>query len=99
MKGNQEALGECGNTCLKGKKTLLIDHLKTYGEKPKVRTEVAEELVEVCLGHAEKEVIKVGCTLDRQQKYALIELLVSRKSNFALCPKDMPGINPEITFL
>jgi hypothetical protein len=64
---------------LKGKKALLIDHPETYEEKPKVRTEVAEELVKVCLGSIEKEVTKVGCTLNKQQKQDLMELLVLYK--------------------
>jgi hypothetical protein len=77
VKKNQEDSRECANTCLKGKKALLVDHPETYGEKPEVRIEVAEELVEVCLGSTGKEVTRVGCTLDGQQKHALTELLVS----------------------
>ena len=68
VKGNQEASRECANTCLKGKKALLVDYPETYGEKPEVRTEVAKELVEVCLGPTEKEVTKIGCTLGRSTK-------------------------------
>jgi len=96
VKGNQEASREYANTCLKGKKALLVDYPEIYGEKPEVRTEVAEELVEVCLGPTEKEVIRMGCTLDGQQKHAITELLVSQRSNFAFNPEDMLGISPEL---
>jgi hypothetical protein len=66
VKRNQEISRECANTCLKGKKTMLIDRPETYEEKPEVRIEAAEELVEVCLGPREKEATKVGCTLNNQ---------------------------------
>jgi len=81
---------------MKGNKVLLIDCPETYGEKPEVKTEVAEELVEVYLGPTEKKVTRVGCTLNSQQKHDLTELLVSQRSNFAFHPENMPGINPEI---
>jgi hypothetical protein len=45
---------------------MLIDRPETYEEKPEVRIEAAEELVEVCLGPREKEATKVGCTLNNQ---------------------------------
>jgi len=96
VKGNQEVSRECANTCLKGKKALLIDRPETYEEKPKVRIEVVEELVKVCLGPREKEVTKVGCTLNSQQKQDLTELLVSHRGNFAFYPEDIPGISSEI---
>lgn len=66
VKGNQKASREYVNTCLKGKKALLVNYPEIYNEKPEVRTKVAEELVEVCLGPTEKEVTRMGCTLDGQ---------------------------------
>jgi hypothetical protein len=96
VKGNQEASREYANTCLKGKNALLINRLQAYEEKPEVIIEAAEELVEVRLGSTNKEVTRVGCTLNSQQKHDLTELLVSQKSNFAFHPEDLPGINPEI---
>jgi len=81
---------------MKGNKALLIDRPETYREKPVVKTEVAEELVEVCLGPTEKKVTIVGCTLNSQQKHDLTKLLVSQRNNFTFHPEDMPGISPEI---
>jgi hypothetical protein len=66
VKGNQEASREYANTCLKGKNALLINRLQAYEEKPEVIIEAAEELVEVRLGSTNKEVTRVGCTLNSQ---------------------------------
>jgi hypothetical protein len=74
----------------------LIDHPEIYEKKPEVRTKVAKELVKFCLGSIEKEVTKVGCILNNQQKQDLTELLVLYKSNFIFCPEDMLGINYEL---
>jgi hypothetical protein len=48
------------------------------------------------LGPREKEVTKVGYTLNNQQKQHLTELLVSHRGNFAFRSKDVPGISSKI---
>jgi hypothetical protein len=42
----------------------LIDCPEAYKEKPEVRIEASKELVEVPLSSTNKEVTKVGCTLN-----------------------------------
>lgn len=67
MRGSQLISKRCTSTCLKRKKTLVLDQLRSLTEHIEVKVEAFEELKEVRLGKSEGIVIKLGSTLELRQ--------------------------------